>query len=578
MFITSLHALFGDQSQSSQRETNPWKTLPLPEGKPSDFFKIISIKTFQRQPPADAVYLQTSPKGFKWRERVFTPYFEVSVQTSLQYESKKTFARLHIYDKHRKLVETLAMPSMTWRTETTRYAVPVFYGSQKREAIYFPIPSYFASLQGSVIAVFGDDKGIAAKVHPAVVSTTSFDFPERDLVFKQAVGATSRDASEDPVFETVVQTFNAKQPQITLFIRKPLGSRSLKESKGVLAICLSANNALDIKTKLQNMDRGEDERIFADLNRVRIALRPKLSEKSADEIDLRFSKRKPEDDGKLIYDLRMLLKGVAILPEDATLRFYAGFADSIPLRIYLNNLAKFADQHELAILAWGSRQLWDPKLSYEELSRQANREFDDSFDQVADAWEKGVEKLAKQYGFPNSGFIMTARSSAAQYACRLALRKPDRFLAIHAHIPSSFDKPTVEGNKVLWLLTTGEKEGGYSSAKQFFNVCKNMGYPMLFKAIPALGHSDSWAADRLGLEFFEYAISMQSERTRIVGMNKVATASMTKPEPWPQQFRRPMAIGDILNQDIFTKEEASFIPEEQKVAIPTKEIAEAWLR
>jgi len=272
------------------------------------------------------------------------------------------------------------------------------------------------------------------------------------------------------------------------------------------------------------------------------------------------------------------LKEIPVDPDDKILTGCRNRVNDLVGRIYRNNLVKLADQHQLAILAWGARRLWNPKLSFDEQSRKTNREMDETFDDVAKAWEKGVDKLSKQFGFPSNGFLLTGMSGAAQYACRLALRKPDRFLAVHVHIPSSFDKPTPEASKVLWLLTTGEKEGGYPAAKRFFNECKGLGYPMIFKGIPGLGHQVSRMADQLGLEFFEYALSLKEAHAKLTANSSVSLLqqSVGQPEPWPDSFKKPAAIGDILNQDTFATNEADFVPQNFRVALPTASIAAAW--
>ncbi|MFZ4780254.1 MAG: hypothetical protein ACOYM3_33280, partial [Terrimicrobiaceae bacterium] len=53
-------------------------------------------------------------------------------------------------------------------------------------------------------------------------------------------------------------------------------------------------------------------------------------------------------------------------------------------------LFSFANKHKLAILAWGSRGLWDPGRNYDDLSKERAKEIDESFDIVANAWARGV--------------------------------------------------------------------------------------------------------------------------------------------------------------------------------------------
>jgi len=164
-------------------------------------------------------------------------------------------------------------------------------------------------------------------------------------------------------------------------------------------------------------------------------------------------------------------------------------------------LFSFANKHKLAILAWGSRRLWDPGRNYNELSKEKAKEIDESFDIVANAWARGVRELGDKYGIPEKNFLLWGNCGSAQFAARLCLRKPEYFLAIHVHMPGSYDKPTPEAAKVLWCLTIGELEGGYERSKRWVKAAREAGYPILYKAIPGLGHSGH--PDAAALEQFK---------------------------------------------------------------------------
>ncbi len=248
----------------------------------------------------------------------------------------------------------------------------------------------------------------------------------------------------------------------------------------------------------------------------------------------------------------------------------------------LDGVRKFAKQHNLVILCWGSRSLWDPRKSWDEQSRDVTRELDETFDDVAKAWSKGVNYLSRKYGVPERGFLLWGESGAAQYACRLALRKPEYFLAVHVHIPSSFDKPTPEARRVLWCLTTGENEGGYERSLRFLSACRGLGYPIVYKAIVGLGHQGHPLATRLGLEFFEYALSLREERLRFENeMNRPSSPQKREfdqdpSRPWPVSFRTPAYVGDVVNQQMFQFEEIDLVPASFRTMLPTAKLARTW--
>ena len=207
---------------------------------------------------------------------------------------------------------------------------------------------------------------------------------------------------------------------------------------------------------------------------------------------------------------------------------------------------------------------------------------DETFDDVSKAWAKGVEKLSQKYGMPDKDFLLWGVCGAGQYAARLALRQPQYFLAIHVHMPGSFDKPTPEANRVLWCLTTGELESGYQRSLRFLSACQELGYPIVYKAIVGLGHADHPLAQKLGLEFFEYAMSLREEKSMFetdMNNNLSSIKKEWKANPyrsWPESFRNPAFVGDVVNQEIFRFERAEMVPKKFLIMLPTRELANTW--
>lgn len=234
---------------------------PLPEPGAADFFKIHSVKIVKEAPRGDeGVWLHFDTRRFNWKEKVFIPYIEVTVQAAEQYESKDTFLRLHFFDQEKKLVQTLEEPAIAWRDRRRGYSVPPLYAKGQREKVYFPLPETVDVSTGSMLVLFGDQESAAARIHPSTTLTFGLDFPERALVERKVNEDIQREAAINPVVETVVETRNPKQPVITLFMRMPIGVKDAGQAKGVLALCLLANNAGQIRSMLQMMDRSEDGR------------------------------------------------------------------------------------------------------------------------------------------------------------------------------------------------------------------------------------------------------------------------------------------------------------------------------
>jgi len=241
---------------------------------------------------------------------------------------------------------------------------------------------------------------------------------------------------------------------------------------------------------------------------------------------------------------------------------------------------KFAEDHQLAVVVWGSHSLWNPRVNFDDMDKKAAAQLDKNFDEVADAWANGIRQLGTEYGLPQQNFLLSGVSGSAQWAHRLALRKPGFFLAVDVHIPSSFDRPTIEANRILWCLTTGELEIGYGRSLRFLKECHRLGYPIIYKAYIGLGHQGSPLADRLGRCFFEYALSFAQQRIaydkETLSGPKITLAADQSLQPWLKSFQSPEYIGDAVNQGMYPIDKIDEVSPGFRVALPTKEIAETW--
>ncbi len=239
-------------------------------------------------------------------------------------------------------------------------------------------------------------------------------------------------------------------------------------------------------------------------------------------------------------------------------------------------LIRFADEHKLAIIAWGARRAWKKAGSYYQLNENDYLLVEHAFDEVADAWESGVKSLIKDYGIPKNDYLFSGSSMAANWAHRLALRKPDYFAAIHVDLLTTHDQPRPEGKRIMWLMTTGEMEGGYKSSLLFYKACKDLGYPIIYKAYPHFAHQTCESTGKLELEFFKFALEQIEE-------------SKKPPLPISQDLRdyfyqkrmgkflQPSFYGDIINQEDYPPDQVEMIPKGYRVALPTKPLADAWM-
>ena len=228
----------------------------------------------------------------------------------------------------------------------------------------------------------------------------------------------------------------------------------------------------------------------------------------------------------------------------------------------------YAAQRNLAVVAWGARRLWDPSRNWDELSRAEAKKADADFDLVANAWDACINYFVKNHGLPPSGYLMMGSSGAAQYAQRLALRRPERFLAVHAHIASSFDVPVKKGASLLWCVTTGENELGYERSRKFFRAARDLYYPIVYKAYPGLGHEGNAKVTALGFACFDYALAEYERATRLNG------GKPTMPD-WADIFSSSPSVADIFNQAVYSKFDYLCVPVEFRMLLP-EALCGAW--
>jgi len=247
----------------------------------------------------------------------------------------------------------------------------------------------------------------------------------------------------------------------------------------------------------------------------------------------------------------------------------------------LGGLLQFAQRHRLVIICWGSRTMRQPGTTWDEIDRNTNARMEKIFDEIAGKWDEGIQELVRQYGLPENQFLLWGHSDAGQYSGRLAIRKPNRFLAVHCHIPNGFDAPRLEGNKVLWLITTGELDFCYERSLRFLSAARSLGYPIIYKAIIGLDHKPHPAADRLGLAFFEWALQMKEQREALDKSlqdryGRPIAQTNQEAKPWPKEFENPPFIGDVVNQEMYPADKSEMVPAGFRVALPTKVIAQIW--
>lgn len=233
-------------------------------------------------------------------------------------------------------------------------------------------------------------------------------------------------------------------------------------------------------------------------------------------------------------------------------------------------LIDLADNHNLAVVSWSYIGGYDNEKNYDEIEKNEFAKSSKRFDTIANEWEKGYRRFLSAFNLPKKDAMLYGVSAGAQSAHRIAMRKPQYFSGIFMHVNSSYDAPTREASKLLWCVSTGEYEYGYSSAERFYKRLLDFGCCVVFKPFENTGHFVTDDVKELCVGFFEYLITFIPDYTN----------PKWKEPPVDKYYlmRHPAYIGDYQNQIVYPFELAERkIPNRKyMVSLPTKKIAKSW--
>lgn len=241
-------------------------------------------------------------------------------------------------------------------------------------------------------------------------------------------------------------------------------------------------------------------------------------------------------------------------------------------------LVNFADRRGLAMITWNTASLLPADVKVGNITPAVEAEMQKKFTAFGAEWRDCVRKVCSQLKLAPKDHLMYGISRGARFAHQLSIRYPEQFLAVHTHIGSGYNEILPkEGKDTLWLLTTGEVDGGYQDTFGFYERAKALEYPVLFKAGESLGHSSRRDIEDLATAFFGWALDLRDrcEAEQKKGSNKVHN---TPASLYMQAMANAAWYGDYINHQAFnvTATELKDIPEVQRMPLPTDAIAKAW--
>jgi hypothetical protein len=428
----------------------------------------------------EVTVIKTPPKG-KAAVTAFTPHLRVQLVAGDAVPGKTLIAKVHYFDDRRWLIATEPAPIVE-EYDDLASAFPAFAPADKAPlTVRFRLPEkVLATPNWTAVIVYGDDKELTAGVFPKGGLLVDYLFDERRRALDPTPAGRER-LIVNRVVEYVANTGLSDYPKMTFFLKKPPGVERANQARGVLALCMLANSAADVRRRLEWEDLRDD---------------------------------------------------------------------------YLHVL-EYAKEHRLLVLAWGCRKVWDGARDTWSMPAEEARDYDRRMEAVAKAWEKGVREFSVRENFKAENMLLWGYSASAQYAHRLALRRPGFFRAVYLHIPSSFDTPRAEAAGLLWCVTTGERDGGYPSSLVFLEKFRALDAMIFHKAVPNLGHGDSRPVHALVRCFFDLALDTPEEEARF-------------------RYGHPPAYGDALNQGIVPAAQAEWLPSGQRVPLPDAAWERAW--
>jgi hypothetical protein len=240
-------------------------------------------------------------------------------------------------------------------------------------------------------------------------------------------------------------------------------------------------------------------------------------------------------------------------------------------------LVKLADRQGLAMITWNTASLLPPNVKFFNLTPENEAELERKFTAFGEEWRSGIKKVCSEFKLEDSGMLLYGVSRGAQFSHQISMRYPKQFLAVHTHIGSRYTVPiTKEAKDTLWLVTTGEVDGGYADSLDFYQRGMKEKLPMLFKAGPSLGHASRRDIDTLSVAFFSYVLDLR--KTCVERKAKDRHSNDTPASLFAQHLSSAPYFGDSINHEIVMASEAAnwWVPELQRMALPTEPIAKAW--
>ena len=193
----------------------------------------------------------------------------------------------------------------------------------------------------------------------------------------------------------------------------------------------------------------------------------------------------------------------------------------------------------------------------------------------APAFWQVIGKANGELGWPATQFHLLGSGIGASIAQAWAYADPSRFLSVHLNGGGPYLDVDPAMSNTCWLLTTGGKNAGYDMTLKFYAAAKKAGWPVMFNSrLGASGGLDDWVWAS-GSQFFNYTRDMADliRKEQIEGKPASAPSAAALVV---KRLRESAFLMELDTRKVVHLADASLIPDENRISLPTVEIEEAW--
>ena len=171
--------------------------------------------------------------------------------------------------------------------------------------------------------------------------------------------------------------------------------------------------------------------------------------------------------------------------------------------------------------------------------------------------EKALKEAGKRTGAETDQVLFFGFSAGAHYVHRFALWKPQRVKTFVAYSAGWWSEPTARVKKVPALVMCGEADERYGATWEFFKKGQRLGCPWVWRSYAGTGHVLTPAVRDMAEVFLAHYVGRRGQREEQAGM--------------------PVSrFGDVQTYRSVGWAERETIPEEFRIELPSKEVAEVW--